>query len=558
MATTIAVGALLTLAVTLIGPLSPASASFGGAPGRIAYVRNVDNQSDIYTVNPDGSDVTRLTGLPGRDSTPAWSPDGARIAFESDRGLESGVELDIYVMNADGSHPTRLTETGMNLTPSWSPDGTKIVFTGHRGDDHGIFVMNSDGSGETLLLDDPSFYGSPVWSRSYDGEKIAFQSMRDDAACPQAPCNHDVFLMNADGSGLERLTHSPAFDGFPAWSPDGTGMIFASERNHPGTADVFNLSVGCCSDGPVTDDGGNFPEYDPIGGTIVYDGADGLMLMNADGSDPRALTSGAMADWQPLPYPSRRSVTGDYDGDGRTDVAVFRPSNGTWFVQGGMTVPFGTSGDIPVPADYDGDGNTDIAVFRPSGGYWFVRGGVSTHFGTAGDIPVPADYDGDGRADIAVFRPSSGTWFIQGGSTTNFGTEGDIPVPGDYNGDGGAEIAVFRPSLGVWFVRGVITTQFGTAGDIPVPVAYAYGRTDIAVFRPSLGVWFVRPGGTTHFGTPGDVPVPGDYDGDGRADRAVFRPSTGVRHILRGLTPGFEAWGTTGDIPLPHASQALS
>ncbi len=554
MARTLAAVGFLALGVPLAASVSPASASFHGATGKIAYVRNVDNQSEIYTVNPDGSGITRLTDSPGRDTAPAWSPDGSRIVFESDRGSDTGV--DVYVMDADGSNPTRLTETGMNLTPSWSPDGTKIVFSSHRDDGEGIFVMNSDGSGETLLLSDPSLYSTPVWSPQ--GTTIAFDSERDDSGCTQGPCNYDVFVMNADGSGVVRLTDSPAFDGFPAWSPDGTSMIFASERNQPGFPDVFTLSSECCSiPAPVTEGGGNFPEFSPIGDAIVYDGADGLMVMNPDGSDPTALTSGSRADWQPLPFPSRRSVAGDYDGDGRTDVAVFRPSSGTWFVNGGVTAPFGTSGDIPVPADYDGDGRVDIAVFRPSGGYWFVRGGVSTQFGTDGDIPVPGDYDGDGGADIAVFRPSSGVWFVQGGTSTQYGTEGDIPVPGDYNGDGRAEIAVFRPSVGVWFVKGLITTQFGTAGDIPVPVDFAYGRTEIAVFRPSVGFWFVRRGETRQFGASGDVPVPGDYDGDGGADIAVFRPSTGARHILRGFTPWFVAWGTTGDIPLPQASPAL-
>jgi putative transposon-encoded protein len=81
------------------------------------------------------------------------------------------------------------------------------------------------------------------------------------------------------------------------------------------------------------------------------------------------------------------------------------------------------------PADFDGDGDTDVAVFRPSNGYWFVQGGTVTQFGTSGDIPVPGDFDGDGDTDVAVFRPSNGYWFVQGGTVTQFGTSGDIPLP---------------------------------------------------------------------------------------------------------------------------------
>jgi hypothetical protein len=81
-------------------------------------------------------------------------------------------------------------------------------------------------------------------------------------------------------------------------------------------------------------------------------------------------------------------VPGDYDGDGDTEYGVFRPSNGIWFVEGGPTVAWGTSGDIPVPGDYDGDGDTDIAVFRPSNGIWFVQGGPTVAWGTSGDVPA--------------------------------------------------------------------------------------------------------------------------------------------------------------------------
>ena len=201
----------------------------------------------------------------------------------------------------------------------------------------------------------------------------------------------------------------------------------------------------------------------------------------------------------------------DYDGDGKADLSVFRPSVGTWFSNSSSNnafnaTTFGVASDLIVPADYDGDGKTDIAVFRPSTGEWFrlnsSNGSFSaTTFGSSGDIPVPADFDGDGKVDISVFRPSNGSWYRLNSSNgefiaTNFGIAEDKPTIGDFDGDGKADIAVFRPSTGSWYrlnsSNGAFSTvSFGIASDLPVPADYdGDGKTDISVFRPSDGTWY--------------------------------------------------------------------
>ena len=270
----------------------------------------------------------------------------------------------------------------------------------------------------------------------------------------------------------------------------------------------------------------------------------------------------------------------DFDGDGRTDLSVFRSSTGDWFLNqstaGLRTVRFGASGDVLVPGDFDGDGRNDVGVFRPSNGTWYyIRSSDGAfrgvQFGQTGDVPLIVDLDGDNKTDIAIFRPSNGVWYWLRSADNQsqfaaFGQNGDLPLNGDFLGDNRSDLAVYRPGNQTFYIaratgvpaQNFDAYQFGLANDQPVPADYdGDGKTDIAVFRPSNGVWFTRRSSDSivtavTFGASGDVPVPGDYDGDGRDDQAVFRGGTWfINRSQSGATAA--PFGSGSDEPVPNA-----
>jgi Tol biopolymer transport system component len=309
----------LSLALLLAGALAaaaPAQASFPGLNGWESFSSNrfgTAGSGDIFAMPPVGLPQVRLTDARQDDAQSAWSPDGRRIAFKSRRDGNN----ELYVTNADGSEQTRLTDsfhvsegqpawspdgtrllyrqtadnpvvqnadiwqidvnpaapnarpvlrrTGDERYPSWSPDGRKIAFRGdtdlvdHSGDEE-IYVMNADGTGIVRLTHNAVFDSAPVFSP--DGSEIVFESARDSGNALAL----DVYLMKADGSDVRRLTADPAHDEGPVFSPDGTKILFTSERG--GSSDIY--------------------------------------VMNADGSGVRRLTDDPARDespdWQPVPF----------------------------------------------------------------------------------------------------------------------------------------------------------------------------------------------------------------------------------------------------------------
>ncbi len=271
----------------------------------------------------------------------------------------------------------------------------------------------------------------------------------------------------------------------------------------------------------------------------------------------------------------------DFDGDGKTDHSVFRPSDGVWYLdrstEGFAGLAWGIGGDTIVPGDWDGDGRADVAVYRPTdvpgaADFFIVNSNGFTftglEWGVTGDIAAAGDYDGDGRTDAAIFRPSTGTWFALGSTGSviihAFGQNGDVPLVIDNDGDGRANLAVYRPADNNWYIarstglpaQNFDSFVFGFASDIKVQADYDGDNIDdVAVFRPSTGEWFTWRSSdgqvqTQFWGQSGDIPVPGDYDGDGRDDLAVYR--AGTWFVLRSSAgPLVTLFGTAGDVPVP-------
>lgn len=245
------------------------------------------------------------------------------------------------------------------------------------------------------------------------------------------------------------------------------------------------------------------------------------------------------------------TVRFDFDGDGKSDLSTFRPSDASWYFKNSngfqvTSIQWGSPTDKLVPADYDGDSRTNVAIYRD--GAWKIIWSDGSYryaaFGQAGDLPRPGDFDGDGKADIAVWRPSNGVWYWLNSSNgqynaSQFGANGDVPLIADFDADGITDLTVFRPSDGNWhYLRSsdshYAAFHFGAPGDIPMPGDFDGDRkTDLAVYRPSNNYWYRLTSSNgqysaVQFGAAGDIPATGDYDGDTKTDIVLYRPSNSV------------------------------
>jgi len=474
------------------------------------------------------------------------------------RSGEVNSEASVNYATSDGTAVAGEDYIAVSGTISFAPGETVKGFT--------VPIINDtvfENGNETfsIMLSEPSGTGAQLIFPSTTTVSITDND-------PQPRLSPDDNLVNEPSGGTNTTVNVKVRLSNPSVQTVSVNFTTVANTAQPGsdyiaTNGTLNFSpLETIKEIPITVIGDNTPEGDE---TFYLDLSSAI---NGNIIDSRAVIT--IADYLPT------NITPfDFDGDGKTDISIFRSAVGQWWLnqsEGGVVAyTFGNSDDVLAPADFTGDGKTDIAFWRPSSGEWFIlRSEDSTFysfpFGVAGDIVVPADYDGDTLADPAVFRPESGTWYVQqstGGTIIRgFGISGDRPIPADYDGDGKADLAVYRPEVGQWWLdrttAGVIAYEFGNSTDIVVPGDYTGdGKADAAFYRD--GLWYILRSDDASFysfpfGSTNDLPTPGDYDGDGSYDAAVYRPAEANWYILRS-TAGIlvQQFGAVGDTPVPSA-----
>ena len=588
----------------------PSEISVSGLPGSITratvtlnnFSHLTPDDVDIMLVGPDGRRVVLMSDAGGSteagganlvfdDFTPLAIPDNGPITSGTFRpaDYEPG---ETFPAPAPSGPPTGTT---LGAFYGGAPNGIwRLYAVNENGASYGSIagtwsVTLQTSTSACLVTVSPSVVAFPV------GGGMGSFNIGQPNGCSWTASTTDSFLnitSPASGGGNGTITFTVAANQGPARTgtidvtngvnttsfqvqqPSGCPLSVSQLTvNFAGSGGIGNIAVtagGACSWQGSTNAG--WIQITPVpttgNGPLIF-----TVLPNTSHAPRSAVINvGALA--VNVNQAPSRSAAFDFDGDARTDVSVFRPPTGTWWIarsSGGVTATeFGIASDKLAPADYDGDLKSDIAVYR-DGTWYIIRSSDVTigieSWGTTGDLPVPGDYNSDGSAELAVFRPSTGTWWILNPnstySSTAFGLDGDIPTPGDYDGDGKTDLSVYRGGSSTWWVLNssngtAASTPFGVPGDIPVAADYdGDGRDNIALFRPSTGTWYRSTNAATNYdavqwGISTDRPAPGDYDGDGRSEPAVFR--SGIWYIL-GSSSGVQIlqFGNVGDRAVPGA-----
>jgi ELWxxDGT repeat protein len=528
----------------------------------------------VYFIGQDGTNGRELWKS---DGTAAGTVMVKDIAAGSASGLTS---LLTYFTNVNGVLFFAANDF-VNGVELWKSDGTAagtvMVKNINQAGDGNTNPYQLTNVGGTLYFVATNFTlatGQELWKS--DGTAAGTVIVKD---ITPGPLSSNVYnLVNVNGVLF-----------FTAYSTANGNELWKSNGTDAGTVMVKDINPGGGDSIPF----GQIAQFRPVGHRLYFnasEGTNGLELWRSDGtaagtvrvhdirpgsnaSNPTFLTRAGsllffgaddgttgLEPWA-LNVNEDRSV--DFDGDRKTDLTVFNPPSGLWYIRSSATgsvtaVGYGATGYVPTPGDYDGDLKTDVAVYHPPSQSWFVLSSATgadtmTSFGRPNAAPVRGDFDKDGRTDLGVFQDATGVWAVRlsagSDATVTFGGSGYRTVPGDYDGDGQTDLGAYHPPSGLWFVRNSSTgtdtaSGFGGTGYAPVRGDFdGDGKNDLAVFHDASGLWFIKRSSTgavvtTGFGSTGYVLVPENYDGDGQTDLAVYHPPSGLWYMRSSLAGG--------------------
>jgi len=540
-----------------------------------AYVTGYTSSDSFPTVNP----YQPIYGGSGDVFVTKFDSTGSNLVFSTYLGGTDSDEAGIAIavddapcvyITGDTSSETFPTKNAYQPSIEWNRDafitkfntaGSSLTFSTYLGGDHhdkgrGIVID----SGRNIYIAGATLSDTFPTANAYQaGRAGGYDAFITKISSPGNTLLFSTYLGGSDNDSAWGI--AVYLDAFPYITGETDSSDFPVRNSYQSTfanqtgGDAF-VAKFCCKGQTLlfsTYFGGNnsdvgkgiavdFQGSAYIGGTTQ---SDNLPIENPYQATRAGSTDGFITKFfQPSLSPVYQS--GDYNGDGTSDIAIFRPTSGLWAIRGISRIYFGGSTDRAVPGDYNGDGTTDPGIFRPSNGVWAISGVTRIYYGSTSDQPVPSDYNGDGTCDIGIFRSTSGLWAIRDVLRIYFGAEGDTPVPGDYNGDGTAAVGIFRPQIGLWSIKGVTRAYFGGGND--QVVAGDYDGNDaraIGIFRPGSGLWAIRGVTRDYFGSCEDQAVPADFNGDGADDMGIFRPGTGLWGVKGGTRAYF---GSLNDI----------
>lgn len=532
------------------------------------YITGTTLSSDFPTENPYQASFAGIQDA----FVSRLSSTGSELLYSSYLGgsdMETGYGLAVengntYAIGETGSgdfptaNPYQDSFAGVKdvFVSKFSSSGSKLIYSTYLGGssaDQGNGITVEDGcayiTGRTLFSGFPTVNSyQATGGGSYDvfvsklatsGSRLVYSTylggLNTDAADGIAVEDGCTYVTGYTGSNI-----FPTINSYQSTREGGADMVFVSRFSSSGSNLIYSTYLG----GGVNSHGCSIAVREGAAYITGYTGSTDFPTSNPY----QAVFGGGSNDAFicRLEQPSiLKRWSYDYNGDGTSDIAIFRGSSGLWAIRGITRVYYGAPGDWTAPADYDGDGTTEMGIFRPSNGLWAVRKTTRVYFGNNYDHPYPGDYNGDGTAEIGIFRITSGLWCIRNLTRIYFGSGSDSPAPGYYDERNDLDIAVFRPDTGLWAVRGLSRIYFGGINDFPIPGDYnGDGFFEAAVFRPSSGLWAVRGVTRTYFGTLGDSPVPADYSGDLHSLIGIYRSNNGLWAIT-GRTRIY--FGTSGD-----------